>query len=158
MSPTTTLISCPRGATRAGRMRWSGCAITTAMAARSPEMSYQSTTEKLNDYRRQIAELRQKMRATQAEIEPEPVKDYAFRGANGATIKLSELFGEKDTLFVVHNMGASCRYCTLWADGFNGVFEHLRSRASFVVASPDAPEKQRLFAQGRGWRFPMISV
>ena len=121
-------------------------------------MNYQSTAERLNDYRRQIAELRQKMRAAQAEIEPEPVKDYAFRGANGATVKLSELFGEKGTLFVVHNMGASCRYCTLWADGFNGVFEHLRSRAAFVVSSPDAPEKQQAFAASRGWRFPMVST
>jgi predicted dithiol-disulfide oxidoreductase (DUF899 family) len=121
-------------------------------------MKYRSTTEKLNDYRRQIAELRQKMRAVQAAIEPEPVKDYEFRGADGATVKLSELFGEKDTLFVVHNMGASCSYCTLWADGFNGVFDHLRSRAAFVVSSPDTPEKQRAFAASRGWRFPMVST
>jgi predicted dithiol-disulfide oxidoreductase (DUF899 family) len=121
-------------------------------------MSYKNTTEKLNEYRRQIAELRQKIRAAQAAIEAEPVKDYAFRGANGVTVKLSELFGDKDTLFVVHNMGASCRYCTLWADGFNGVFEHLRSRAAFVVSSPDAPEKQQAFAASRGWRFPMVST
>jgi predicted dithiol-disulfide oxidoreductase (DUF899 family) len=121
-------------------------------------MSYKSTTEKLNGYRRQIAELRQKMRATQAAVEPEPVKDYELRSANGATVRLSQLFGDKDTLFVVHNMGVSCPYCTLWADGFNGVFDHLRSRAAFVVSSPDAPEKQQAFATSRGWRFPMVSV
>lgn len=121
-------------------------------------MSYKSTTDKLNDYRRQIGELRDKMRAAQAAIEPEAVKNYEFRGANDAAVKLSELFGEKDTLFVIHNMGASCRYCTLWADGFNGVFDHLRSRAAFVVSSPDAPEQQQAFAAGRGWRFPMVSV
>ena len=107
-------------------------------------MSYKSTTDKLNDYRRQIGELRDKMRAAQAAIEPEAVKNYEFRGANGAAVKLSELFGEKDTLFVIHNMGASCRYCTLWADGFNGVFDHLRSRAAFVVSSPDVPERLAL--------------
>ena len=72
-------------------------------------------------------------------------------------MRLSELFGDKDTLFVIHNMGSGCPYCTLWADGFNGVFDHLRNRAAFVVSSPDAPDKQRKFASGRGWRFPIVS-
>lgn len=121
-------------------------------------MSYRSATEKLSGYRRQIAELRRRMRTVQAAIEPEPVKDYEFRNAGGRTVKLSDLFGDKDTLFVIHNMGASCPYCTLWADGFNGVFDHLRSRAAFVVSSPDAPEQQQAFAAGRGWRFPMVSA
>ncbi len=120
-------------------------------------MNYKSTATRLDDYRRQIADLRRKMREAQASIEPEPVKDYEFRRAGG-TVKLSELFGHPDTLIVVHNMGASCPYCTLWADGFNGVFEHLRNRAAFVVSSPDAPEKQQAFAAGRGWRFPMVSI
>jgi len=45
----------------------------------------------------------------------------------------------------------------MWADGFNGVFEHLRDRAAFVVSSPDTPERQHSFAAGRGWKFPMVS-
>ena len=70
---------------------------------------------------------------------------------------LSELFGESDDLIVVHNMGKSCPYCTLWADGLNGVRDHLANRASFVVASPDEPKVQAEFASGRGWKFPMVS-
>jgi predicted dithiol-disulfide oxidoreductase (DUF899 family) len=120
-------------------------------------MNYQKSSEQLATYRSQIREMRAQMRAVQAAIEPEPVKDYAFRRLEG-TVSLSELFGGKETLFVIHNMGASCPYCTLWADGFNGVYEHLRSRASFVVASPDPPEKQAAFAQSRAWRFPMVSI
>jgi predicted dithiol-disulfide oxidoreductase (DUF899 family) len=120
-------------------------------------MNYQESSVKLAGYRQQIQELREQMRAVQRAIEPDPVQDYTFRRADG-TVKLSELFGSKDMLFVIHNMGASCPYCTLWADGFNGVYDHLRNRASFVVASPDAPERQQTFAQGRGWRFPMISI
>jgi predicted dithiol-disulfide oxidoreductase (DUF899 family) len=54
-------------------------------------------------------------------------------------------------------MGASCVYCTLWADGFNGIHDHLANRAAFVVSSPDPPDAQRRFAAGRGWRFPMVS-
>jgi predicted dithiol-disulfide oxidoreductase (DUF899 family) len=120
-------------------------------------MSYKATARKITHYRRQIADLREKMRKAQASVEPETVKDYEFGSVEGGTVKLSELFGNKDTLFVVHNMGAGCPYCTLWADGFNGVFEHLRNRAAFVLSSPDAPQKQQKFAQARGWRFPMVS-
>jgi predicted dithiol-disulfide oxidoreductase (DUF899 family) len=120
-------------------------------------MDYRESSDKLATYREQIRQVREQMRAVQRAVEPEPVQDYSFRRVGG-TVRLSELFSGKDTLFVIHNMGGSCPYCTLWADGFNGVYEHLRSRASFVVASPDMPEKQKVFAQSRGWRFPMVSI
>ena len=55
-------------------------------------------------------------------------------------------------------MGKSCPYCTLWADGFNGVAGHLEDRAGFVVVSPDAPEDQQAFAKSRGWTFRMLSA
>src|SRR5262249_27031844 len=104
-------------------------------------MKYRQANEQIAQYRRQIGDLREKMRAARAAVEPEEVKDYELQSADGA-VKLSQLFGGKDTLFVVHNMGASCPNCTMWADGFNGVFDHLRDRAAFVVASPDTPEQQ----------------
>ena len=120
-------------------------------------MSYKHTAEKIAAYREQIAELREKMREAQAAIEPEEVKDYAFKRAEGGTVRLSDLFGDKSDLFVIHNMGQSCPYCTLWADGFNGAYDHLSNRAAFVVSSPDSPERQRQFAQSRNWKFPMVS-
>src|SRR5712671_3814299 len=119
-------------------------------------MTYKDTVRKLAVYRTQIAELREKMRGAQAAIEPEEVSDYEFATPRGK-VRLSALFGDKDTLFVIHNMGTGCANCTMWADGFNGVYEHLRDRAAFVVSSPDAPERQQSFAAGRGWKFPMIS-
>jgi predicted dithiol-disulfide oxidoreductase (DUF899 family) len=119
-------------------------------------MTYKDTAEKLAQYRREIAGLRAKMRQAQAASEPQAVQDYELAVPEGK-VRLSSLFGDKDTLFVVHNMGASCAYCTLWADGFNGVYDHLRNRAAFVVSSPDAPAKQRDFAARRNWKFPMVS-
>jgi predicted dithiol-disulfide oxidoreductase (DUF899 family) len=119
-------------------------------------MTYQVTAKKLAEYRNQIAALREKLREAQASVEPEPVEDYELAAASGP-VRLSGLFGDKDTLFVIHNMGQSCPYCTLWADGFNGVYDHLSSRAAFVVSSPDAPAKQRKFAESRNWKFPMVS-
>ena len=119
-------------------------------------MSYKSTAKKLATYRNKIAGLREKMRTLQAAVEPEPVEDYDFATAEG-TVRLSRLFGRKDDLIVIHNMGASCPYCTLWADGFNGLYDHLANRAAFAMSSPDAPALQKKFAAGRGWRFPMVS-
>ncbi len=119
-------------------------------------MSYRDTTRRLAAMRDEIARLRKEMRKAQGRVEPEPVDNYTFATTGGAT-SLADLFGDKDTLFVIHNMGASCRFCTLWADGFNGVLPHLESRAAFVVSSPDAPERQQKFKDSRGWKFRMVS-
>jgi predicted dithiol-disulfide oxidoreductase (DUF899 family) len=119
-------------------------------------MSYSQTVERLNEYRRQIQSLRQEMRQAQAEVEPQPVEDYRFRALDGE-VALSELFGGKPDLFVIHNMGKGCPACTLWADGFNGVLPHLENRAAFVVSSPDGPEAQQALKAARGWRFRMVS-
>ena len=119
-------------------------------------MPYRETKERLAAYRREIAALRDKMRALQERVEPEEVADYEFAGPEG-TARLSQLFGDRDTLFVIHNMGKSCPNCTLWADGFNGVLPHLESRAAFVVTSPDDPATQAAFAASRGWKFRMVS-
>jgi len=53
-------------------------------------------------------------------------------------------------------MGRSCPYCTMWADGFNGVLDHLEDRAAFALVSPDTPLAQRKFAGSRGWKFKMV--
>lgn len=119
-------------------------------------MNYAHATETLNGHRAAIAALRQQMREVQAAIEPQPVEDYVFQTLDGP-LALSDLFGDKSDLFVIHNMGTGCTSCTMWADGFNGVYDHLASRAAFVVSSPNTPAVQREFAAGRGWRFPMVS-
>lgn len=119
-------------------------------------MGYRETRDRLTSYRRQIADLRKQMRGVQASVEPEEVKDYALTTPDGS-VHLFSLFGDQEYLFLIHNMGVSCPSCTLWADGFNGIYDHLRNRGAFVVSSPDAPEIQRAFAKDRGWRFRMVS-
>lgn len=84
------------------------------------------------------------------------VRNYTFQTQQGETDLLS-LFGDKDRLLLIHNMGQSCRYCTLWADGFNGLVPHLESIISVVLVSKDEPETQRLFANSRGWKFRLAS-
>lgn len=119
-------------------------------------MNYLDSTRQLNEFRGQIAAIRTKMRDVQAKIAPQPVMDYVLATTQGPR-PLSSFFGAKRDLIAIHNMGASCPYCTLWADGYNGAYPHLADRAAFLVTSPDAPEAQARFAAGRGWRFPMAS-
>lgn len=119
-------------------------------------MNFDDGVKRLADHRRQIVTIRDAMREVQQAIEPQPVDDYVFRSQAGE-VRLSQLFGRHRDLLMVHNMGSSCAYCTLWADGYNGVYDHLVSRASFVLSSPDEPDVQARFRASRDWRFPMVS-
>ena len=119
-------------------------------------MNYTAASEKLTAYRQQIDEIRKKMRAVQSDIESQIVPDYEFKVPDGL-IRLSALFGNQADLIVVHNMGTSCPACTLWADGYNGLHQHVLSRAAFAVSSPDSPAVQQQFAASRGWKFRMVS-
>ena len=119
-------------------------------------MTYAQSMAAMNAKRQEIEALQTQLKALQAEAPPQVVEDYLLAGWNGP-VRLSELFGAKRDLIVIHNMGTGCPACTMWADGFNGVYDHLASRAAFVVASPNPVEVQKQFAAGRGWRFPMVS-
>jgi predicted dithiol-disulfide oxidoreductase (DUF899 family) len=104
----------------------------------------------------EIMRLGKKLADLRKEAEPEPVKNYALETLSGKATLL-DLFGDKDVLFAIHNMGQGCRYCTTWADGFNGFVPHLEDKFSVVLLSKDPPELQRRFANSRGWRFRMAS-
>ena len=105
---------------------------------------------------RRIGELTAELNTLRRNNPPTTVPDYAFQTLDGETT-LGELFGVHEKLLVIHNMGQGCRYCTLWADGFNGLLPHLESVLSVVLVSKDAPALQRRFAHSRGWRFRMAS-
>lgn len=108
-------------------------------------------SEELMKLRAKVGEIRRK-------IPPQEVQDYSFTGMSGEKTKLSEMFGSKNELILVHNMGRSCRYCTLWADGLNGFTKHFESRAAFAVTSPDDHETARKFSMERGWMFKLYST
>ncbi len=88
----------------------------------------------------------------------ELIEDYSLIDSKGNKVTLSSLFGTKEDLILIHNMGRECPMCTMWADGFNGVLQHLEDRAAFVVVSPDDPVTYRRFADTRGWKFRTLSA
>ena len=104
----------------------------------------------------EIFELTKKLGALKKDAVGEEISDYTFESENGST-QLSDMFGDKDKLLLIHNMGQGCRYCTTWADGLNGFLPHLESVFSVALVSKDAPELQRRFANERGWRFRTFS-
>ena len=109
----------------------------------------QSLEKQILDLKNQIAELKRAQ-------PPVPVENYVFTGNEGP-VYLSDLFQGKPDLVLVCNMGRSCRHCTLWADGFNGVVPELESRAGFAIVSADSIEHLKPFAAKRGWRFQAVS-
>ena len=105
---------------------------------------------------KQIFELTSKLNELRKTSAGDEVRDYEFSTIDGAT-SLLKMFGDKQQLLLIHNMGQGCRYCTLWADGFNGFLQHLESVMSVVLVSKDPPELQRQFANSRDWRFRLAS-
>ena len=106
---------------------------------------------------REIDVLTERLSAARRQVVPEPVGEYEFKESDGTSVTLRELFGDKRDLLVIHNMGRSCPYCTMWADGFNGIVDHLNDRTAFVLSSPDEYGAMRVLAECRAWRMRMVS-
>lgn len=108
------------------------------------------------DLERHIADKRDELVELKKQAGHREIDEYTLQGPEGP-VAFRDLFGDREDLIVVHNMGRDCPYCTLWADGFNGMAPHLEDRAAFVVVSPDPPDVQQAFARERGWTFRMYS-
>lgn len=114
--------------------------------------------EQINALEQEIFQKKKQLLELRKSVGERLVPNYEFVTSSNQQTTLLDLFGDKNELFVIHNMGRGCSYCTMWADGFNGVYHHLVSKAGFVLASPDELSVQEDFAAERKWQFPMISV
>ena len=112
--------------------------------------------QKIAELERRIGELTTQLNALRKTRMGTPVPNYAFTTQTGPAT-LRDLFGDQQRLLAIHNMGQGCRYCTVWADGFNGLLPHLESALAVVLLSKDPPDVQRRFANARGWRFRLAS-
>ena len=91
-------------------------------------------------------------------------EDYAFEEGAGdladttavRRVRLSELFGDKDTLVAYSfmygpAMAQACPMCTSMLDGLSGQAQHVVQRASLVVIAKSPLERIRAYARERGW-------
>lgn len=114
------------------------------------------STQQIQQLEKQIFDLVMQLNVLRRNARGDAVPNYEFAMLDG-TVSLRDLFAGRDKLLAIHNMGQGCRYCTLWADGFNPFIPHLESTLSVVLLSKDPPELQRRLANARNWRFRMAS-
>lgn len=104
----------------------------------------------------QLYNLKQELAKARQESDPEPVKNYTFQTPTGDK-KLIDLFGDKTELFVIHNMGESCSYCTHWADTLEPTFGHIAEVAKVVLCTPDDLDQAQKFAKSRNWNYDLVN-
>lgn len=120
-------------------------------------MDQRQIIAEIDELERELVEKKKRINELRSKLQGKRVENYIFQGVD-EEVSLLELFGDKDELIVIHNMGKSCPYCTLWADGFNGIYHHIIEKAAFVLTSPDSPAVQEDLAAERGWVFPILST
>lgn len=118
----------------------------------------ETTLKQIEKLEIELLELKKKRSELKLSLPLQETSDYSFTDRKGSKVSLSDLFGDKDELILIHNMGSSCSYCTRWADGFIGILPWLEERAAFALVSPDDHIKQAAFADERGWKFKMVST
>lgn len=82
--------------------------------------------------------------------------DYVFAGPNGA-VRLSQLFGDKDTLVIYSMMFGpererACPMCTAMLTSWDGTARNLRERVALAVTARSPIERLLDFKKERGWK------
>ena len=91
-------------------------------------------------------------------------KEYVFQGAGGKELSLSELFGDKSQLIVIHFMygkdwDQGCKSCSYLADMYDKCPPHLAERdVAFVVCSSAEPKKLEAYKKKLGYSFKWVSA
>ena len=89
-------------------------------------------------------------------------KDFEFSGEQG-TVRLSELFGDKDTLLVYSMMygplrKGPCPMCTSFLNSWNGTAMNLRQRVAVVVTARSPIDRLAQYKAQRGYtNLPFVS-
>jgi predicted dithiol-disulfide oxidoreductase (DUF899 family) len=83
-------------------------------------------------------------------------EDYIFEGLDGA-VRLSQLFGDKDTLVVYSMMFGpqrerACPMCTAMLTSWEGTARNLRERVALAVTARSPIERLLNFKKERGWQ------
>jgi predicted dithiol-disulfide oxidoreductase (DUF899 family) len=85
----------------------------------------------------------------------EIAQDYAFQGKDGP-VKLSEMFGDHDTLILYSMMYGpdrkqGCPMCSAQLDAWDGEARHILKRAELCVVARSPIERILAYAKDRGW-------
>ncbi len=83
-------------------------------------------------------------------------EDYVFEGSDGA-VRLSQLFGDKDTLVIYSMMFGpqrerACPMCTAMLTSWEGTAGNLCERVALAVTARSSMERLLDFKRERGWK------
>ena len=83
-------------------------------------------------------------------------EDYVFEGRDGV-VRLSQLFGDKDTLVIYSMMFGpqrerACPMCTAMLTSWEGTARNLRERVALAVTARSPIERLLDFKKERGWK------
>lgn len=115
-------------------------------------------TPEIEALEKELLEKQQQLADLKKEMPRQPVENYPFDNWSGTKSTLADFFGDHKYLVLIHNMGQKCKYCTMWANGFEGIYHHFSDKAGFVLVNHDDIETQKKFAQKQGWSFPIYSA
>jgi predicted dithiol-disulfide oxidoreductase (DUF899 family) len=82
-------------------------------------------------------------------------RDYGFEGKDGA-VKLSEMFGDNDTLVIYSMMygpqrDEGCPMCSSMLDAWDGEARHIEQRVTLAVVARSSIERIVAYAGERNW-------
>ena len=112
----------------------------------------------LRRHAERVAELRRRL-----PLGGEVPEDYAFTGEDGQKVRLSQLFGDRDTLVVYSYMfgpqrDAPCPMCTSLMGAFDHKIADIRQRVAIAFTARSPIERLMQAKRERGWtQLPVYS-
>lgn len=132
----------------------------------TPSEAYRRDREALRQAEIALKEQREAVAALRRDLPPGPLlpdytlhegpRDLAAGDTPVEAVQLSTLVPPFRHLVVIHfmyggNQTNACPMCTMWADGYNAVVEHIQQRANVVLVARGELAELRALARQRGW-------
>ena len=126
----------------------------------SESATYRAARDKLLDAELELRRQGEAVAALRRDLPPGGVvpQDYVFE-CDGGGVRLSELFGDHETLVIYSFMfpralddDAPCPACSSILDGLDGAARHLAQRVALAVVAKAALPRVLDYAEHRGWR------
>jgi predicted dithiol-disulfide oxidoreductase (DUF899 family) len=117
---------------------------------------YDVARDALRDAELALMQQREAVAVLRRDLPPGPVaQDYVFDEVGGQ-ISLDELVGDRP-LVIYHfmfggPMAAPCPGCSMWADGWNAVVEHIDQNVDFAMVSQGMAAENVELATGHDWQ------
>jgi predicted dithiol-disulfide oxidoreductase (DUF899 family) len=116
---------------------------------------YDQAREALRDAELALMQQREAVAALRRDLPQGPVAgEYVFEGSDGS-VTLGELVGERPLVLYHFMFGGAmaepCPMCSMWADGWNAVNDHVERTVDFALVTSGTADENVALAKGRGW-------